>query len=335
MAADPARLSYFSLPGEIRNKIMGYVLVPGDVYPYRSVLKTSTGSPETALNAKARSGVHLLAYCKRAFRRIRNKIKGYVLIREDIDPCRSTSETSTYKAETTPKTEPRPGIQLIATCKQAYSEGCELFYSSNTFHLPPTATFSWSDKLTAKHKAMIKRVSITIGLVELTPAILTEIEKNMPANLDKKEAKPWAEAIGDVLLKSWHSKLRHIADWGSLEELELRSYGRTYSFPYREVVAIWKRRDDRGFENETERSRDILTRSYFFDYANIDRGFESEIERWRDILTRSYFYDYGNILAKVTFEGWELTKKWLGERESGEMAEPFIIGAGEPGGVLG
>ena len=314
---------------------MGYVLVPGDVCPYRSVLKTSTGSLETAPNAKSRSGFRLIATCKKAYNKIRNKIKSYVLIREDIYPCKPASKTSTYKPETTPKIESRPGMQLIATCKQAYSEGCELFYSSNTFHLPPTGTFSWSDKLTAKHKAMIKRVSITIGLVELTPAMLTEIEKNMPANIDKKEAKPWAEAIGDVLLKSWHSKLTHIADWGSLEELELRSYGRTFLFPYREVVAIWKKRDDRGFENETERGRDILTRSYFFDYANIDRGFESEIERWRDILTRSYFYDYANVLTKVTFEGWELTKKWLAEREPGEMAEPFSIGAGEPGGVLG
>ena len=88
MAADASKLSYFSLPGEVRNKIMDLVLVHGDVHPYRPISKVDTHEPDSAANVIS-----------------------------------------------------QPGIQLIATCKQAYKEGHVLFYSSNTFHLPPTMTF--------------------------------------------------------------------------------------------------------------------------------------------------------------------------------------------------
>lgn len=249
MAANPLRLSYFSLPGEIRNKIMNYVLVPGDVYPYRPV-------PET---------------------------------------------TSTDKPETTLNVASRPGVNLLATCKQAYQEGHAMFYSFNTFHLPPTGTFSWSDRLLAKHKALIKRISITIGLVELTPAMLTEVENRIPARRGDKDGFQWAAAVGDVLMASRCSKVQYIAHWDSLEEFELRSFGRTYLLQHRELVAVWK---------------GSIFQLYWFPC-------------WKDILQRSYFYEYANIATKVTLEGWEVTKAWLGERKPGEMADKFLNGAGD------
>lgn len=125
MAADPSKLSYFSLPGEVPNKIMHLVLVYGDVFPCGSVSKTSS---DTKANVAS-----------------------------------------------------PPGIQLLATCNKAYNEGHELFYSSNTFHLPPTMTFEWSNELQAKHKAMVKRISITLGLEELTVSTLDKTRARVRA----------------------------------------------------------------------------------------------------------------------------------------------------------
>ncbi|CAD6591110.1 MAG: hypothetical protein ASARMPREDX12_004925 [Alectoria sarmentosa] len=154
MAADPTKLSYFSLPGEVRNKILDYILVHGEIHPYRPVSETSARIPETTANVE------------------------------------------------------RPGIQLMATCKQAYLEGHTLFYSSNTFHLPPTMPFWWSDRLELKHKAMIKRISIQIGLVELTPAMLDEIKSSRLAGVGRKNGPRSGAAVADALTDVWISKLR-------------------------------------------------------------------------------------------------------------------------------
>ena len=188
LAADPSKLSYFSFPGEIRNKIMDYVLVPGEIYPFRPALTTSTGSSDTVV-----------------------------------------------------KVESHPGIQLIATCRQAYHEGHRLFYSSNTFHLPPTMTFEWPDRLQAKHKAMIKRISITIGLDELIPEMLHEFESSMPVDVGKMVGQmsgdQLAGPVARVLLYGWISKFRYIAAWSSLEEIELHSFGHTKVLRHDEIVA--------------------------------------------------------------------------------------------------
>ena len=285
--------------------MMGHLLDSGDVYSNRLVPEASTHSRGTTVKTRSKSGIRQTTTCKQACSRIRNKIRGYALKPEDIHPSRPASETSTDKIETTPRTGSRADIQLLVTCKQAYNEGHELFYSSNTFHLPPVETFSWSDRLAPKYKAMIKRISITIGLVELTPAMLTDIENRMPASVNHNDPDRCARYIVDILVRSWHSKLKTIADWDTLEEIELRSFGRTYLFPHREVAAVWKQ-------------------------CALVYG----TGRFADILERSFFYDYLNISVKVILEGWQMTKKWLGEREPGEMAEPFIIGTAEPGGIL-
>lgn len=220
---------------------MGYVLVPGDVYPYTPVDKTSTASPGTAANVNTWSSVHLLA-----------------------------------------------------TCKQAYLEGHTIFYSSNTFHLPPTLTFSWSDRLLAKHKAMIKRISLTIGLVQLTSPVFKLIESGMPAGVSNKNGHRWAAEVGNILVAYWCIKLEEIADWDSLEELELHSISGSYLFQHHEVVAVWKR--------DTPRLESSLWN---------DRMKKS---RWNEIIRRSYDSAYANIVTKVTFEGWEMTKEWLDVR---------------------
>lgn len=172
MAADPSKVSYFSLPGEIRNKIMDLVLVHGEI-------DTDTGSA--------------------------NKT--------------------------------RAGVQLLATCKHAYQEGHELFYSSNTFHLSPTMPFEWSDRLQAKQKALIKRVSITLGLDELTPAMVYQIERSISRKGEEKGDEYLGETVIAALMYVWKCKFEYLRDWSSLEEIVLCSFNETITIQHHEVVA--------------------------------------------------------------------------------------------------
>lgn len=69
LAADLSKLSYFSLPGEIRNKVIGYVLASGNIYPCRRVSETSRRGPDAMANVEPGPGVQLMATCKQAYRK--------------------------------------------------------------------------------------------------------------------------------------------------------------------------------------------------------------------------------------------------------------------------
>ena len=62
------------------------------------------------------------------------------------------------------------GVQLLATCHQAYQEGHELYYSSNIFHLP-SGPHRWSEKLSKQlqpnNLAMIQYVAIDCSVYDL------------------------------------------------------------------------------------------------------------------------------------------------------------------------
>ena len=248
MAADPTKLCYFSLPGEVRNKIMNYVLVPGDIYPRSPVSETPTRNPDAPFKAGS-----------------------------------------------------RPGVQLIATCKQAYHEGHSLLYSLNTFHLPPTTTFLWADRLQAKHKALVKRISITLGLNESTPAMLNQIESSMSKRVRQKHGILWAEEISDALVELWKSKLGYIAAWTSLEEIELCSFGRTCILQHHDIVAHLGQLD-----------------------VGYLGGFNYQNPYWRDVLWASRKYLINNIAAKVDRVGWRKTKEWLVVRKPDGIAKGVV-----------
>ena len=209
-AADPSRLSYFSLPGEVRNQIISLVFAPGEVY-------------------------------------IRNPIPERVLIPGGVHNCNPTLKDS---EEIRTNAESQPGFQLMATCKQAYDECHSIFYSSNIFHLPATMTFNWSDRLQAKHKAMIKRISVKIGIEELTVDTIDELERRVTPEILNKPILPLTFAIFQTMNIVWQAKMRHIAAWTSLDETTLRSRIRTIVIRHHyDVVAnqpqidTWKGRE--------------------------------------------------------------------------------------------
>ena len=82
--------------------------------------------------------------------KVLNEIAGYVLVHGGIHPYRAVSAKPRRVLESTANPDSLPGIQLIVACKQAYHEDHTLFYSSDTFHLPPILMFLWSVRLQAQ-----------------------------------------------------------------------------------------------------------------------------------------------------------------------------------------
>lgn len=73
-----------------------------------------------------------------------------------------------------------PGIQLLATCQQAYDEGHNMYYSSNIFHLPPgplDVTKALFDKFLPKHVALIRHISFRASSMDMTPAMLEQVDE--------------------------------------------------------------------------------------------------------------------------------------------------------------
>ena len=274
MAADPSKLSFFSLPGEIRNKIMNLVLVPGDVYPHTPVPKISTRVPISAANVESRSGV-----------------------------------------------------QLIATCRQAYDEGHVLFYSSNTFHLPATETFEWSDRLQPKHKYLIKRISITIGPNELDASMISHIEEeaymfrilNSSEFGDESDGVLEAEynaieqAVKNTFGKAWNSKMRHMAAWSSLEDITLCLFKET------EIPTIPPRHKcNLQYHKRTIQHYELV--------ANLGDMGIWQSRYWHEILWWPHILVVANIAAKAHENAsatWAATIEWLYVREPGELAGRF------------
>ena len=241
MAADPSKLGYFSLPGEIRNKIVKYVLVPGDIHPHRPELATSTQSPDS-----------------------------------------------------TAIVESRPGIQLMATCKQAYQEGHMLYYSSNIFHLPPVDTFGWVDRLQPKHKAMIKRVRFPIGLVNLSPALLDRVDSDMSEDPLVRDMNWWS-AVADTMLDVWKSKLEYIVAWESLDEAELCSlYFGSLSEPHDQVAQL----------------------------GSVP-VYSIKNEYWSHTLGSWHYYVYLNMATGLGRVDWVQTKAWLTATMPDETSEGY------------
>ena len=227
---------------------------------------------------------------------------GYVLVGGYLTPCKSVSEAPTRSQETAARVDFRLGVQFIATCKQAYVEGHGLFYSTNTFHLSLKMPFLWPERLQPKHKAMIKRISITIGLVELTPSMLDQVQSNMVGHTGYSSV--WASAVLDVLVEEWKAKMRYIAAWNSLEEVEVHSFGCTVFLPHHEIVAQ-------------------LGELHVAGGSQLDACFNHPY--WRVTFRRSCLYVIGNISVEVDSVGWKKTREWLQVRKPGQMAEGFVL----------
>lgn len=200
MATPTQVFPYTSLPAEIRNAIMEYALIPGDVYPSPKEPKpTSTHSSRKLLRA--------------VFKRPPPTFKT------------KTGGADHPVAATTPK---QPGFHLLTTCKEAYQDGHYMFYTLNTFHLPAGSARdadTWLTHLPPHHRSLIKSAALTFSLADLTPAVLVEMDTkwlwDLPASTRRYERRVVFEVAYILCWRFWQDKLRWLRRWEALETVVL------------------------------------------------------------------------------------------------------------------
>ena len=258
-----------------------------------------------------------------------------VLVPGDVYPHTAVPNNSARIPLSAAQVQSRSGVQLIATCRQAYNEGHALFYSSNTFHLPPTMTFEWSDRLQPKHKFLIKRIGITIGPNELDASMIRSFKKahkKLDARRDSlsNETNIIYEAVSETLNKTWYSKMSYMAAWSSLEEITLRLFKNSdtptiplnhkYTFDYHETTLPYHERTLQHYE--------LVANMKDWGYWNSKSSYWEKILWWprmlvsANIAAKNDASTWTKLETKCTHRGttWTEVIEWLYVRKPDELA---------------
>ena len=230
---------YFALPAEIRNQIMEYVLIPGDIYirpakrtrraqrPWKSAFLR----PKRFMNAVTTLSRYLLGQSQRL----------------------STDKSQTIK---------QPGLQFLLTCKQAYNDGLCMFYARNTFHWPPgplNNSHCWYANIQPQHQKMIRTICIDIDLDDLTYQNLDSLEtsarRRHGRRPDDYDGNVWSdEARYQLVKRAWIKILglhcyfsnQNLCGFVGLERLIIQSSIGRY------VLGSGPGNDDNQWESVTE-----------------------------------------------------------------------------------
>ena len=242
-----------------------------------------------------------------------------VLVPGDVYPHTPVPKTPTREPVAAANVQSRCGVQLIATCRQAYDEGHALFYSSNTFHLPATMTFEWSDRLQSKHKRLIKRIGITIGPNELDASMIGLIDKKC-YDRGPPEWLQRFDVIQDVVMRTlhdtWSAKMKHMAAWTSLEEITLCLFKESYM----PTTPLERKYSSQNHER-TIRHCELVANLESFDLWTPEPYWD-KIIWWPCIVVLANFF----AMNQENETTWARTIEWLYEREPDDLAEGFWEG---------
>ena len=102
----------------------------------------------------------------------------------------------------------KDGYAFLATCRQARREGQNMFFASNTFHLPTgtiTDTRAWMDQMSPKSWCLIPTMATTFTLADLKLENLRNIcnpkrrcNPRKHPDHDERCTCLWTDAIGDA-----------------------------------------------------------------------------------------------------------------------------------------
>jgi len=181
-------------------------------------------------------------------RELRNQITAYVLIPGIvyIKPLRLPSCDASRHAKEEPHSAVL-GFGYLATCQQAYEEGHQMFYSQNTFFLPPgwlLYTQCWERDLRSEHRGLIQSLGIGMGLLDIQSQEFCDCDAVTGPSSGRPERTLWANDIdrflehdGEIMTESahmfieatgvgemrgmWQEKLRWMraCDWDSVQEM--------------------------------------------------------------------------------------------------------------------
>lgn len=174
----PQNIGYFDLPGEVRNRIMGFALVPRLVRPRMlpTVPPEVTEEPSPSIPRFERELLWIILVW------LFTVIFGFFW--QELETFRTPRNPELITADTNfakPKKSPNHGLQLLATSSQARAEGFSIFWELSTFQLPDgpaTNTSLWLNTVDPKHVAMIKNVRIRLSRFDVTPRFMTYLKPN-------------------------------------------------------------------------------------------------------------------------------------------------------------
>lgn len=223
------RPSILRLPPEIRNRIMQLVLAPGDIY----------------LPAKTSSLI------SKAHRTLRAKDPIEAIVKRIHYPYLSRV-LKTHQALQDGRL--KYGCQVLASCKQLYCEGHAVFYSLNTFHLAPgplSTSIEYFDNLQPHHKALIKHVSVDLGIADMTRDLLSDLRAKvsgraltMPlqTTIFPQDSTTIMIHLACMAKPLWYSKLLYLLMWRGLMNVKVQHHNpcRLHdqsAYEWRQVIA--------------------------------------------------------------------------------------------------
>lgn len=230
-SGNEAGVKGLSCPAELRNKIYEYALVPGKVHlpPVRTAMRipvnalrwsglVNMGAPQDT--PRRFIGKHFESFVDTRFATlVRDLIKHFGL------------KPIVFPFE-------KPSLGLLGVNKTTYLESSCLYWSRNTFYLPPgpaSHTEHYWSSIHPQHKALVKSIGIRMSLIDLTPEVLEHIDyyahgapgRNRPGSLRLQDSDwlNWSGYVARVLAFIWGNKLAWLREWHGLEEVRLGTPG--------------------------------------------------------------------------------------------------------------
>ena len=274
MATSRNHFRYFALPAEIRNQIMEYVLIAGDIYIRPAKRNRHAQQFWKSLPSRPKRFVDAMAIL---FRHLSGQSQRLVTITTDAH----------LKGQSTIQ---QPGIQLLAACKQAYNDGHYMFFAMNTFHWPPgpVNTEGWYVNLQPEHQKMIKTICIDFHLADLTYGDMNAVEVSArrggggrPSNYD---ANAWSsEAMFELAVRMWNI-----------------------------ILCLFCRSTPQNLRRFVGLERVIFQSSIGRCVLNSQLGTDENELVSLELFVAAVSHHFGTILQlHVTKRGWKNTKKWL------------------------
>ena len=261
-------VGYFSLPAEIRTMIMELLFVFRDISLDRPKPRNTPSGIQIALH--------------RAIRTV-------------------TKHNDTHSK---PRRALRlPGFQLLATCKQACTEGFAVFYSFNRFFLPSGSVEHARDRLHAlqpQHRDMIKTFGLDMGLKDFTPAVFEVAHHAMQqrygnaltAKPNFRQGEQWGILVAEELKDIWKQKL-HLLVTASM------GLGHPKPILARKFVAPNAEDTDRYYATFDEKN----------DKVDWSPGMRKHVWYTAKLIQ-------GDVEQIVSNEGWKALRKWVNKGES-------------------
>lgn len=205
---------YFSFPAEIRNKIMLYVLVPGQIHI----------QPPPIPTPKAQN----LAMQRNAQKQLSDTTG--TTITNDTPSLSKSTDRGPFSSRTQFKpATAETGCQFLATCHQVYREGRDLFYSQNTFYIPSSPlphAVAYFDQLQPSNLALIKTICIKFTLEDVTSAHVKAIDNWVAMmGFDSSTMAPslWRRHVLKAVGEVWNAKLRWVRNYTHFERVIFES----------------------------------------------------------------------------------------------------------------